>query len=179
MFRSLLLLGSLYILLLPDLTNARHLHGVQSVPFDSFINHRGPDVKNTLASHIYHHLLLMGYTPFLDKHSIKIGEKSLESIQNAMRTASVFVTIFSPRYAESKWCMDELQYIVESGKPIIPIFFKISPSELRMKEADGMYAQAFQKHVASGKFDPDTLQKWQDAFHKVSNIAGYIFNDSE
>jgi Cdc6-like AAA superfamily ATPase len=52
-------------------------------------------------------------------------------IEGAIRTASVHVAIFSPRYAESSWCLKELVQMLESGSTIIPVFYNVEPSDLR------------------------------------------------
>lgn len=69
-----------------------------------------------------------------------MGDTLSSQIQDAIKTASVHVAIFSPHYAESRWCLEELHLMVQSGKPIIPVFYKIEPGEL--KRTDGVYAAA-------------------------------------
>ena len=83
--------------------------------FDVFISHRGPEVKKTLASHLYHHLLSHGFWVFLDHEELEEGQNLNSQIEGAIATASVQVAIFSPRYAESKWCLDKLLLILKSG----------------------------------------------------------------
>jgi len=39
------------------------------------------------------------------------------------RTASIHIAIFSPRYAESTWCLNELVLMLESRSTIIPVFY--------------------------------------------------------
>ena len=69
--------------------------------FEVFINHRGPDVKYTFASHLYRRLLERGLTVFLDKSEMEEGHNILSQMEEAIRGASVHVAILSPRYAES------------------------------------------------------------------------------
>ncbi|GLJ08141.1 hypothetical protein SUGI_0082000 [Cryptomeria japonica] len=143
--------------------------------YNVFINHRGADVKETLASLIYHNLQNKGYNAFLDKKSIQVGKRIPKSIVGAIRTASVHVAIFSANYANSTWCLKELYLMLKSGAPIVPVFCGIQPSELRMKDEDGEYARAFQVHKDTGKIRPQKLKKWKKALRKVSRIEGYIF----
>lgn len=65
-----------------------------SYVYDVFINHRGPDVKTGLASHIYHSLNDHGLRVFLDKEELQEGENMTPQIKEAIRTASVHVAIF-------------------------------------------------------------------------------------
>lgn len=76
--------------------------------YEVFINHRGPDVKKTLASHLYRHLISYGLRVFLDCEELQEGENLTCQIQGAIRTSSLHVTIFSPTYADSFWCLNEL-----------------------------------------------------------------------
>lgn len=80
---------------------------------------------------------------FLDKEEMQQGEELTSQIEAAIATASVHVAILSPAYAESKWCLDELVSMVNSGKPIIPVFYGIKPADLRRRTRaiDGMFAK--------------------------------------
>jgi len=150
-----------------------------------FINHRGPDVKHTFASHLYRRLLLRGLRVFLDKPELQEGLNFTSQIEAAIRTASVHVAIFSPRYAESKWCLDELVQMFESGAPIIPVLYHVKPGQLRWTEGQGgVYSQDLQKledkktydsqtHEEKPRHDPDTIQKWRGALSRVSEISGF------
>lgn len=113
--------------------------------YDVFLNHRGTDVKKTLASHLYRRLLSYGLQVFLDQPELQRGEKIDPQIGGAIATASVQVAIFSPGYADSRWCLDELVLMLKSGATVIPVFYKVKPSDLRWtdkpKDTDGVYAQ--------------------------------------
>eukprot|EP00253_Pinus_taeda_P034590 PITA_34590 len=109
--------------------------------YDVFLNHRGPDTKKGLASHIYRSLIVRGLRVFLDEPELRKGEDMPSQIKEAIRTASVHVAIFSPTYAQSRWCLDELKLMVESGSTIIPVFHNVDPSELRWtRSGDGVLA---------------------------------------
>ena len=73
-----------------------------------FINHRGPDVKKTWASHLYRHLFLDGLRPFLDRDELEEGLQFSSQMINIIQNASVHVAIFSPAYADSPWCLHDL-----------------------------------------------------------------------
>eukprot|EP00253_Pinus_taeda_P019579 PITA_19579 len=163
-------------------------------PFDIFINHRGPDVKNTFASHLYHRLNSFGLKVFLDREELQQGEYFNSQIEGAIRTASVHVAIFSARYAESTWCLNELLTMLESQGTIIPVFYHVKPSELRWtKGKDGVYARDLQKleekttddPQSSGKkprHDSATIEQWRKALSTVSEISGFelaSFNSDE
>ncbi|KAK6946744.1 Toll/interleukin-1 receptor homology (TIR) domain [Dillenia turbinata] len=97
---------------------------------DVFINHRGADTKRSMAALLYDHLARLKLRPFLDNRTMKPGDKLFDSIHNAIRGCKVGVTVFSPRYCESYFCLHELSLLVESRKKIIPIFYDINPSDI-------------------------------------------------
>jgi hypothetical protein len=79
----------------------------------------------------------------LDQRELEEGENMTPQIEGAIRTASIHIAIFSPRYAESSWCLKELVMMLKSGSTIIPVFYHVSPSELRWTRGeDGLYARA-------------------------------------
>lgn len=145
--------------------------------YDVFINHRGPDTKATFASPLYRRLLSHGFRPFLDEQELEAGFDFPSQIVHAIRAASVHVAVFSPRYTESTWCLNELLLMRESGCPIIPVFYKVSPAELR-------YGNPL--HVLEMKTDPDpetgmprprhdsaAIKNWRNALSIVADISGF------
>jgi len=139
--------------------------------YDVFLNHRGPDVKNSFVSHLYDLLRVRGCNPFLDVESLIKGDHALNSINEALHGARVHVAIFSKGYAESKYCLNELCDMMKSSATVIPVFFKdIEPGHLRWIE-DGPFAEAFQKH--SKKDRHEDIKRWKAALFEVSNLTGF------
>eukprot|EP00253_Pinus_taeda_P001167 PITA_01167 len=159
--------------------------------YDVFLNHRGPDVKKTLASHLYYRLLSHGFRPFLDRPELQEGDSFIRQIEGAIRTSFVHVAIFSPRYVESKWCLDELLLMLESGAPIIPVFYQVEPAELRWGKK--FYAEALQNLEKKKSYDAETktekprytsttIENWRKALSRVADISGFdleAFNGDE
>ena len=101
--------------------------------YDVFINHRGPDVKKTFATDLYHALTKHGLRVFLDIEELLEGDKLNSQIESAIRTTAVQIAIFSPGYALSSWCLNELLYMfgmLERGSTILPVFYNVKPSDL-------------------------------------------------
>jgi hypothetical protein len=63
-----------------------------------FINHRGPDVKKTFASHIYSCLPSYGLEVFFDQPELQRGEKTDPQIKEAITTVFCPPAIFSRRW---------------------------------------------------------------------------------
>ncbi|KAH9303671.1 hypothetical protein KI387_008075 [Taxus chinensis] len=147
--------------------------------FHVFINHRGPDVKKTLASLIHRELNKFGLRVFLDKQELQTGYLLTPAITKAITSASVHIAIFSPKYAESAWCLNELLCMLDClGAKIIPIFYDIRPSDLRYINK-GPYAEAFRNHRNSGRVDISVVEKWVNALIDVSTISGVEIRKDE
>lgn len=148
--------------------------------YDVFINHRGPDSKKTIVSHVYRRLTLHGLRAFLDAEELQEGQSISHQIAKAIETASVHVLIFSPRYAESPWCLNELLLILQSGTPVVPVFYHVKPSFLRGNY--GPYAQALSIHEERQRYAFEHIQQWRAALSGVSDIWGFeieAFNGDE
>lgn len=149
-----------------------------SMVYDVFISHRGPDAKKTLASLIYYRLRNRGLSVFLDQNEMDRGEVIQHAICKAIQTARIHVAIFSQSYAESTWCLEELNLMWESKKEgrssIITVFCDVGPRDLRRIEK-GSYAQFFEEHKSKGRVSEEVLKKWKDALKNVSFISGIKF----
>lgn len=142
-------------------------------------------MKKTFASHLYRRLLLHGFRVFLDIQEMEEGESLTCQIQGAIRSASVHVAIFSPRYAESKWCLDELIFMLESKAPIIPVFYGVKPAELRWTGSrHGVYAESLynlekkKTHEDKLRYDSNTIEKWRKALCDVAEISGFDLQEA-
>eukprot|EP01018_Ginkgo_biloba_P036900 Gb_03103 [translate_table: standard] len=142
--------------------------------FDVFINHRGKDVKDTLASHIYDLLQFHGVRAFLDREELRTGEEFPHAITEAIQSSSLYIAIFSPHYAESSWCLRELALMLKTpNATIIPVFYNVKPEELRW--AKGAFAKAFDKHYR--RYSQEMVDEWRAALQEVSNISGLSLSD--
>jgi hypothetical protein len=144
--------------------------------YDVFLNHRGPDVKKTFVSHLNKALRQAGCDPFLDAKSLVKGQNALHSINEALIGARVHVAILSPCYAESKYCLNELCDMLESRKPLIPVFYNVEPQNLRCIEV-GPFANAFNEHLEKGR-DKDVV-RWKAALLQVADITGFKLVDCD
>eukprot|EP00253_Pinus_taeda_P021417 PITA_21417 len=158
-----------------------------SYVYEVFLNHRGPDVKEGLATDIYNGLKKLGLAVFLDQPELQRGEKLKPQIEGAIRTASVHVAIFSPKYAQSSWCLDELVLMLESGSTIIPVFYEVEPADLRYtRGGDRVYAKdlaVLERKTASDSEEPrhdhKTIEKWRNALSAVADIVGFELKDKK
>ncbi|GLJ39020.1 hypothetical protein SUGI_0795420 [Cryptomeria japonica] len=142
--------------------------------YDVFINHRGPDVKTTLARQLYDSLQQAGIQGYLDDPETELGDYFPSAIKNAISSATVHIAILSPRYAESAWCLAELVLMFQTRARIIPLFYHVQPSDFRYIK-NGV-ADAFSKHEEKGRYPRHDIQQWKECLQNVSGIKGYELN---
>ncbi|XP_059074495.1 disease resistance protein Roq1-like isoform X2 [Cryptomeria japonica] len=165
----------------------------KKVRYDVFINHRGPDTKQTLAASIYRALKLMGLRVFLDEPELDLGDSIPSEIQHAIATSFLHIAILSPTYAESTWCLEELSLMLKTGQTIIPLFYNVDINHIRwIRKGDGPYAEAVSKLEAKAiskleakaiskleakeRYSPEKIEDWKSTLEKVSYLKGYIVN---
>ncbi|GLJ33641.1 hypothetical protein SUGI_0676310 [Cryptomeria japonica] len=158
-------------------TSGRSTMPERKLPYDVFINHRGPDVKDTLAATLYKTLTDMGLRVFLDKNELQLGDFLPIEIEEAMRSASLHVAIFSQNYAESPWCLAELSFMIKTGTKIVPVFYHVETDVVRY--AKEVYAKAFSRHEEKGRYTLEKLQEWKDALNNVSYNVGVITHNED
>eukprot|EP01018_Ginkgo_biloba_P021496 Gb_37380 [translate_table: standard] len=143
--------------------------------YDVFINHRGVDVKDNLASHIYDLLDYRRVPAFLDREELETGDPFPDAIREAIASSTVHIAIFSPRYAESSWCLRELALMVKTaGATIIPVFFNVTPEEIRWANK-GNFAKDFRKHYK--RYPRRIVDERKAALNKVSDLYGLPFSE--
>jgi hypothetical protein len=159
-----------------EAASARLIGAAECKPhqYDVFINHRGPDVKKTFVAHLNAALRRDGYRPFLDAKSIGQGRHVFNSIDRALKGACVHVAIFSKRYAESKYCLNELCDMLNSKHVILPVFYRVNPGDLRWID-NGPFKKGFRKHVQRGR--GEEIQKWKEALSKVADYRGFRLDE--
>lgn len=103
---------------------------------------------------------------------MQAGHDILCQIKSAIEHASVHIAIFSPDYAKSNWCLDELVLLLHSKGKILPVFYNVKPSDLRQVKK-GVYADALLKHEEQQRYDLQKIGKWKKALSDVAAISGF------
>ncbi|MCI20140.1 TMV resistance protein N-like, partial [Trifolium medium] len=105
---------------------------------------------------------------------LKKGDEISPALIKAIEESHASIIIFSENYASSKWCLNELENILECKKYkeqiVIPVFYNIDPSHVRKQT--GSYKQAFVKHKRDLTHNNDKLQKWKAALTEAADLVG-------
>lgn len=71
------------------------------------------------------------------------GDEISCTLLRAIEQSKLSVIILSENYASSKWCLDELVHILQckemNGQIVLPVFYHVSPSDVRKQR--GRYMQ--------------------------------------
>ena len=93
-------------------------------------------------------------------------------LTKAIEKSWIAVVVFSKTYGNSNWCLDELVKIMECkrlfNQRVIPIFYDVSPSEVRKQE--GNFAEALRNGPE------DKVNSWKVALTYVASLAGSHLN---
>ncbi|XP_052191344.1 disease resistance protein RPV1-like isoform X3 [Diospyros lotus] len=151
--------------------------GSSSWKYDVFLSFRGVDTRNSFVDHLYSVLDAKCIFTFKDDLRLERGEYISPTLLKAIEESRFAVVVFSKNYASSKWCLEELAYILECqktrGLTILPVFYKVDPSDLRKQR--GSIGKAFAKHErdSSKKKEKQKVQRWRNALTEAANISGW------
>ncbi|XP_042753729.1 TMV resistance protein N isoform X2 [Lactuca sativa] len=137
-----------------------------------FLSFRGEDTRKTFVDHLYTALLQQGIFTYKDDETLPRGESIGPSLVTAIEESQIAIIIFSKNYADSSWCLDELERIMKCkdtrGQIVMPIFYDVDPSEVRKQKRK--YGEAFVKHELENK---TKVESWKKALVDASNISGW------
>ncbi|CAN1326469.1 Disease resistance protein L6 [Linum perenne] len=148
--------------------------------YEVFLSFRGPDVRTNFVDYLYSRLIGSRIRTFRDEEGLPKGEVIASSLVEAITESKIYIPVFSGKYAESKWCLQELAKMVEcwkrgKGHIILPIFYFVNPRDVRSQT--GPYEEAFELH--SQKHDADTVKEWRKALKQVGQMKGWTVNESD
>ena len=110
---------------------------------------------------------------------LRRGEQISNELLKAIKSSMISVIVLSENYASSKWCLDELVWILECrknfGQLVLPIFYGINPSEVRKQE--GKFGVELANHEKNFKDNIDKVQVWRAALNEVGHLSGDHYNN--
>ncbi|MED6170776.1 hypothetical protein PIB30_034352 [Stylosanthes scabra] len=146
--------------------------------YDVYLSFRGADTRRSFIDYLNHRFLEEGISAFRDQVDLEIGEIISFQILRAINDSRISIVVFSRGYASSASCLDELVALVDchkDGKVLFPIFYDVSPAEVRNQS--GAYKDAFDSHMERFKENPDKIYKWKAAMTCLANLSGFNLTD--
>ena len=149
--------------------------------YDVFLSFRGEDTRNSFTDHLYAALQRSGISTFRDNEKIEKGKSIAPELLKAIEDSRFAIVILSRNYASSTWCLDELAKIIrcmkENEMTVLPIFYKVDPSDVRKQM--GTFAQAFAEHKERLKENKEKVQTWRAALSEVANLSGWHWHSQD
>ena len=145
--------------------------------YDVFLSFRGEDTRNGFTSHLYRALVDNGFKTFID-YELPRGEQISAELLKAIKSARTSIIIFSQNYAFSSWCLDELVEILnckQNGQFVLPVFYKVDPSDVRKQKGNFEVALAEQENKF--KDNIEKVQRWRAALNEAAGLAGLPYED--
>ncbi|CAL8107458.1 unnamed protein product [Prunus armeniaca] len=149
--------------------------------YDVFLSFRGEDTRKTFTDHLYWRLKYARVDVFIDENELRGGEIIPDELNQIIQRSRISVIIFSRRYADSIWCLEELEKIMECrrtlGQIVLPIFYDVDPSDVR--EQTGSFAEAFQTHEVRShgvKDKEEKIQSWRKSLTEAADLDGLVFS---
>ncbi|KAM0961793.1 hypothetical protein ACFX2I_021007 [Malus domestica] len=144
--------------------------------WDVFLSFRGEDTRSTITKSLYEALKSCGFRVFLDDDGLDRGDDIAPSLLEAIDDSAAAIVVLSRRYADSRWCLEELAKICESRRRclILPVFYQVDPSDVRRQR--GPFSEHFSGHEL--QYGNAVVSRWRSAMAKVGGKAGYVCNSS-
>ncbi|PKI69271.1 hypothetical protein CRG98_010344 [Punica granatum] len=99
--------------------------------WDIFLSFRGEDTRHGFTDRLYKALWLDGVRTFRDDEALERGDEVAPGLLEAIQDSAGAVAVISERYADSRWCLEELATIFEGKKLLLPVFYDVDPSDVR------------------------------------------------
>ncbi|KEH15535.1 disease resistance protein (TIR-NBS-LRR class) [Medicago truncatula] len=156
---------------------------------DVFLSFRGVDTRSTFVSHLYTALRNAEIKVFQDDSGLQRGDYISTSLLRAIEESQISLIVFSKNYANSKWCLDELDKIMMCyrtiGQKVVPVFYHLEPSEVRHQTGEfGVSFQSlldelrlqrimFPKSFLIKLHPTKLVQNWREDLRQAASIAGF------
>ncbi|CAI0409835.1 unnamed protein product [Linum tenue] len=133
--------------------------------YDVFLSYMVGDTGDNFTSYLYEALRGRRILTYIDDESLRRGEDISESRLKAIQESRMAVVVFSEKYANSEWCLDELVEILRCRKRhnqvVYPLFFRVNPDDVG--EQKGSYAAAMKKHrKSSSALTRGKVETWRE-----------------
>ncbi|XP_010439164.1 PREDICTED: uncharacterized protein LOC104722663 [Camelina sativa] len=154
-----------------------------------FINFRGKAQRKNLVSFLKPKLeAIREIKVFMDDDETR--GKPITTLFERIRESSIALVIFSDKYPESCWCLDELVEIknqMDKGSIIpFPIFYKVKPESVKnqtgpfgnnlLKTEDAVRKNVDRRNTRSILETEDMIWGWRQALVSVGGIMGLTYN---
>ncbi|VVB08022.1 unnamed protein product [Arabis nemorensis] len=139
-----------------------------------FINFRGDELRNNFICHLEVALKNEKINYYIDTKAAR--SEDLDIFFTEIEKSKIALAVFSKRYSESNWCLDELVKIMERVDEkklrVIPIFFNVTVGDVEQQTGE------FGDNLHGGvRRDKDNMHKWEKALRSVPSKIGLVLSN--
>ncbi|CAN8277068.1 unnamed protein product [Cochlearia groenlandica] len=142
-----------------------------------FVNFRG-DLRTGFISFLEPALQHEYINVFIDE--LELRGRDLQNLFLRIEASKIALVIFSKDYANSEWCLDELAKIKEcmdlGNLVVIPIFYKVQPSDLKNRES--CFGEYFTNLKSKYSNEEERIRKWEEALTSIPQKFGLSFPET-
>ncbi|XP_056174757.1 disease resistance protein RPV1-like isoform X2 [Syzygium oleosum] len=140
--------------------------------YEVFLNFRGKDTRKGITDYLYTSLVDAGIRVFRDDNELHVGEEIGPELLCSITQSKISIPIISEDYASSKWCLCELVQMLKCrksrGQVVLPIFYKVEPSQVR--HLTEKFEDAINAHKE--KVEEMVVKEWEEALKEVGSLKG-------
>nr|WIL60063.1 nodulation protein [Melilotus officinalis] len=151
--------------------------GAFRLRWDVFLSFRGEDTRECFTKKLYESLHKQGIRAFMDDEGLDRGDHIATRLLEAIDDSAASIVIISPNYADSHWCLDELNRISDLNRLLIPVFYRVDPSHVRKQL--GPFEDGFKYLEKRFGNEDGRVKKWRESMLKLGGVAGFVFNSSD
>ncbi|CAH8312678.1 unnamed protein product [Eruca vesicaria subsp. sativa] len=138
-----------------------------------FVNFWGNELSNGFVSHVVKALEDAGVNVFKDSNELKV--RDTETIIKKIDNSKIALVIFSDRFSESEWCLNEVvrmaNRVKDSKLRVIPVFYRVSTYDV--KNFKGKFGSAFEETVQKQSAEvKHVAELWMGSVKSVSSKPG-------
>ena len=147
---------------------------------DVFLSFKEEDTCCDFISHLYEALRNFGIEVVRDENKFQRGDHISSSLSQAIEQSHITVIVFTKNYANSRWCLDELEKIMKCyrtiGQKVVPVFYHVDPSDVCHQK--GKFGKSFQSLLNKISNEEELVQSWREALRQAASIAGFVIPNS-
>ncbi|KAL0699251.1 hypothetical protein Bca4012_055373 [Brassica carinata] len=145
--------------------------------YDVFISFRGEDTRFNFVGYLQDFLKRKGIDTFVDE-GLRRGE-NISLLLDIIEQSKISIVIFSENYADSRWCLEEIEKIMECrktfGQVVLPVFYKVKTSDVQCQT--GKFGAPFNKPDEKFPEYVHRIPGWKKALSDASEISGYVLQE--
>ncbi|CAN1176197.1 Disease resistance protein RPV1 [Linum perenne] len=151
--------------------------------YNVFLCFRGEDTRNGFTSHLMAALSDKQVRTFIDDKLPKT--ESIDNLISILETSALSVVVFSERFADSIWCLEEVVTIARRmekfGHRVLPIFYTVDPSDVTsdvtLEDKPKRYVTTIDREYKGRSTFLEDKKRWMDALKVVANCSGHTSQD--